>query len=101
MNSTSHGNIEDCYCSASLDFHLCPCLGASFTQVPEGFVSLRDIVRESTTTRIFLTGSPHIMDDIQRYFTKAVVILINPNRLYPEFSSDKFRQGFKPRGDEQ
>ena len=30
-------------------------------------------------TRISLTRSPHILEDIQRSFTKAVVILINTN----------------------
>ena len=42
--------------------------------------SLRDIVRESPTTRIFLTGRPHVREAIQRYFPEAVVIPINPNR---------------------
>jgi len=36
--------------------------------------SLRDIVRESPTTRIFLTGRPHVREDIQRYFIVAVTI---------------------------
>ena len=40
--------------------------------------SLRDIVRESPTTRIFLTGRPHVKETIQRYFTKAVAISISP-----------------------
>ena len=29
--------------------------------------------------RIFLTGRPHVMGDILRYFAKAVVIPISPN----------------------
>jgi len=41
--------------------------------------SLRDIVRECPTTKIFLTGRPHIWADIQRYFTKAVVVPFSPN----------------------
>jgi len=41
--------------------------------------SLRDIARESPTTRIFLTGRPHVRVDIQRYFIVAVVIPISPN----------------------
>jgi len=45
----------------------------------ELLASLRDIVRESPTTRIFLTGRPQIEEDIQRYFSKAVVIPISPN----------------------
>ena len=42
--------------------------------------SLRDIVRESPNTRIFLTGRPHVGEDVRRYFTSAVVIPISPNR---------------------
>ena len=48
--------------------------------LPELLKSLRDIVRESPTTRIFLTGRPHVGEDIQRYFTTAAVIPIHPNR---------------------
>ena len=47
--------------------------------LPELLSSLSDIVRESPGTRIFLTGRPHIREDIQRYFPRAVVIPINPN----------------------
>ena len=60
-------------CVDALDECLPKCL-------PELLGSLRDIVRESPGTRIFLTGRPHVRDDIQRYFTKAVVIPISPNR---------------------
>ena len=41
--------------------------------------SLRDILRESPTARIFLTGRPHVKEAIQRYFTGVVVIPISPN----------------------
>ena len=41
--------------------------------------SLRDIFRESPTTRIFLTGRPHVMEPIRRYFAVAVVLPISPN----------------------
>ena len=54
--------------------------------------SLRDIVRESPTTRIFLTGRPHVQEDVRRYFTSAVVIPISPNtndiRTYLEMRLD-------------
>ena len=42
--------------------------------------SLRDIVQESPTTRIFLTGRPHVRELIQRYFTRAVVISVSPGK---------------------
>jgi len=48
--------------------------------LPEILESLRDIVQESPRTRIFLTGRPHVWEDVQRYFSKAVVIPISPNR---------------------
>jgi len=47
--------------------------------LPDLLESLRDIVRESPNTRIFLTGRPHATGDIQRYFAAAVVIPISPN----------------------
>ena len=47
--------------------------------LPEFLESLRDIVRESPTTRIFLTGRLHVEGAIQRYFSKAVVIPVSPN----------------------
>ena len=48
--------------------------------LPELLESLRDIVRESPTTKIFFTGRPHVREDVQRYFTKAAVIPISPSR---------------------
>ena len=48
--------------------------------LPELLESLRDIVRESPTTKIFFTGRPHVREDVQRYFTKAAVIPISPNK---------------------
>ena len=61
--------------------------------LPELLESLRDIVRESSRTRIFLTGRPHVGEDIQRYFSKAVVIPISPDpddiRNYAEMRLDR------------
>ena len=47
---------------------------------PELLESLRDIVRDSPKTRIFLTGRPYVREDVQRYFSKAVVIPISPSQ---------------------
>jgi len=59
------------------------CIDAIDECLPKGLLelleSLRDIVRESPRTRIFLTGRPHVNETVQRYFTKAIVIPINPN----------------------
>ena len=49
-------------------------------RVPAILESLRDILRESPGTRIFLTGRSHVKEDVQRYFPEMVVIPINPNR---------------------
>jgi len=61
--------------------------------LPELLQSLRDIVRESPSTRIFLTGRPHVGEDVRRYFTKAVVIPISPKtddiRNYLEMRLDR------------
>ena len=60
--------------------------------LPELLKSLGDILRECPRTRIFLTGRPHIREDIQRYFSKAVEIPISPNtaniRNYVEMRLD-------------
>jgi len=61
--------------------------------LPELLGSLRDIVRESPTTRIFLTGRPYVKGAIQKYFAGAVVIPISPNvddiRNYLEMKLDR------------
>ena len=36
--------------------------------------SLREIIRASSNTRVFLTGRPHIDDEIVKYFSKAIRI---------------------------
>ena len=61
--------------------------------LPELLGSLRDIVRESPGTRIFLTGRPHVNEAVQRYFSKAVTIPVSPNqddiRKYLEMRLDR------------
>ena len=42
--------------------------------------SLREIVRVSPNTRIFLTGRPHIDDEIMKCFSEAVRIPVNPTQ---------------------
>ena len=61
--------------------------------LPEFLESLRDIVRECPRTRIFLTGRPHIREDVERYFSRAVLIHISPStddvRNYVEMRLDR------------
>ena len=47
--------------------------------LPELLDSLRDIVRGSPSTRIFLTGRSHVKEAIQKYFAQVVVLPISPN----------------------
>ena len=42
--------------------------------------SLQEIVQASLTARVFLSGRPHIKDEIKRYFPEAIVILVVPTR---------------------
>jgi len=51
-------------------------------QLPKLLESLRDIVRGSPSVRIFLTGRPHVGEDIQEYFPKAAAIPISPKTDY-------------------
>ena len=48
--------------------------------IPELLKSLRDIVRGSPSTRIFLTGRSHVKETIQKYWPQAVMLPISPNR---------------------
>jgi len=73
--------------------------------LPELLDLLRDIARRSPTTRIFLTGRPHVKGDIQIYFPSAAVVSISPNTndiksclemkfgrdAYPEAMNDNLR----------
>ena len=63
------------------------------THLPRLLDSLRVIVRDSPKTRVFLTGRPHVRENVQRYFPKAVVIPISPNtdhiRDYVEMRLDR------------
>jgi len=51
--------------------------GCLLKHLPYLLESLGDIVRESPTTRTFHRWRPHLREDIQRYFTKPVVISIS------------------------
>ena len=40
--------------------------------------SLQDIAQTLPTTRVFLSGRPHIRDEVTRYFTEAIMIEVTP-----------------------
>ena len=44
----------------------------------ELFKVLAQVIRESPSTRLFLTGRPHIRDEVERYFTRCAEIRIKP-----------------------
>ena len=45
---------------------------------PKLLQSLQAIVRASPTTRIFLTGRPHVRAEVRRYFPEAIMIPVIP-----------------------
>ena len=61
--------------------------------LPELLSSLRGIVRESPRTRLFLTGRPHVREDVLRYFSSVIIVPISPNpediRNYVEMRLDR------------
>ena len=40
--------------------------------------ALRDIIRASPTTRVFLSGRPHIRDEVKKYFPEAIMVDVIP-----------------------
>ena len=45
---------------------------------PKLLKALVQIIRESPSTRLFLTGRPHLRDEIKRHFTRSAEIQIKP-----------------------
>ena len=41
--------------------------------------SLRDIVRESPSTRLLITGRPHVKEEVKKYFTNVTTVPVSPN----------------------
>ena len=40
--------------------------------------SLRDIVRESPSTRVLFTGRSHVADEVKKYFNEAIIVPVSP-----------------------
>ena len=55
--------------------------------------SLQEIVRASPATRVFLSGRPHILDEIKRNFTEAIIMQVAPTigdiEIYLEMRLDR------------
>ena len=41
--------------------------------------SLRDIIRESPSTRVLITGRPHLEEEVKKYFIDAITVPVSPN----------------------
>lgn len=77
----SNGNFEAAIASLSQVFISIDALDECLPKfLQELFESLQNIVRDSSSTRIFLTGRPQtgIQEEIQRCFPKAAVIPVSP-----------------------
>jgi len=42
--------------------------------------SLRDIVRESPSTRVLFTGRAHVEEEVKKYFTEVVTVSVSPTK---------------------
>ena len=42
--------------------------------------SLREIVRESPSARVLLTGRSHVEEEVKEYFTKVITVPVGPTR---------------------
>jgi len=40
--------------------------------------SLREIVRESPSTRVLFTGRPHVEEEVKKYFTMVITVPVSP-----------------------
>ena len=104
--SAEEGYIQDAFRKAKKEFggrglrlpDMVEILKKNITSVPRIFIcidalnestpkhrrelleSVREIVRVSPNTRVFLTGRPHIDDEIARSFTEVVKIPVSPTR---------------------
>jgi len=55
--------------------------------------SLRDIIRESPSTRVLFTGRSHVADEVKKYFSQAIIVLVSPTendiRVYLDVKLDR------------
>jgi len=40
--------------------------------------SLQDVIRESPSTRMLFTGRSHVQGEVEKYFTRAIIISVSP-----------------------
>ena len=85
LSTIVSGRLHDCQPHVSLS-------KLSHQTIVHGILA-KHTARESPTTRIFLTGRPHVREPIQRYFAGVIVIPISPNtddvRNYLEMKLDR------------
>ena len=55
--------------------------------------SLREIVRESPSTRVLFTGRSHAAEEVKKYFAEAIIVLVTPTeddiRVYLDVRLDR------------
>ena len=58
------------------------CIDALDESTPESrqelLESLRDIIRESPSTRVLFTGRSHVAEEVKKYFTEAIIVSVSP-----------------------
>ena len=58
------------------------CIDALDESTPESrqelLESLRDVVRESPSTRVLFTGRSHVADEVKKYFAEAIIVSVSP-----------------------
>ena len=43
--------------------------------------SLRDIVQESPSARVLITGRPHVEEEVKKYFTEVTTVPVSPSKI--------------------
>ena len=58
------------------------CIDAIDESTPESrrelLESLRDIIRESPSTRVLFTGRSHVADEVKKYFAEVIIVSVSP-----------------------
>jgi len=60
------------------------CIDALDESIPKSrqelLESLREIVRESPSTRVLFTGRSHVQEEVKKYFTTVITVSVSPTR---------------------
>ena len=60
--------------------------------------SLRDIVQESPSARVLITGRPHVEEEVKKYFTNIITVPVSPTegdiRVYLDARLDRDSESY-------